>query len=199
MRLRLPELQEEDQVAKKIREQGLEDGWEDIDGLLHHQGIPYVPEIMRTKLISRDHNNLLVGHFGVHKTWEFVARKSYCSTLHRDVETYVKGCGVCLASKAVCHKLYRDLQSLPVLKNRWRNLSIDFVTGPPISTNGKGKRYDSILVTIDQLTKIVHYESVKVTIDAQCLAEVIINIVVCHHGLLDSIVTDQGSVFKSKF
>ena len=46
---------------------------------------------------------------------------------------------------------------------------------------------------------MVHYEPVKVTIDAPGLAEVIIDVVVRHHGLPDSIVTDRGSLFTSKF
>ena len=76
---------------------------------------------------------------------------------------------------------------------------MDFVTGLPISTDWKGDNYDSILVIVDRLTKMVHYEPVKITIDAPGLAEVIINVVVQHHGLPDSIVTDQGSFFTSKF
>ena len=76
---------------------------------------------------------------------------------------------------------------------------MDFVTGLPISTNWKGESYDSILVIVDWLTKMVHYEPVKVTIDAPALAEVIIDVVVRHHGLPDSIVSDRGSVFTSKF
>ena len=76
---------------------------------------------------------------------------------------------------------------------------MDFVTGLPVSTNWKGETYDSILVIVDRLTKMVHYEAVKVTIDALGLAEVIIDVVVQHHGLSASIVSDRGSVFTSKF
>ena len=67
---------------------------------------------------------------------------------------------------------------------------MDFVTGLPISTNWKRDSYDSILVIVDRLTKMVHYEPVKITIDAPGLAEIIIDVVVHHHGLPDSIVTD---------
>ena len=76
---------------------------------------------------------------------------------------------------------------------------MDFVTGLPVSNDWKGKSYDSILVIVDKLTKIIHYKSVKVTINASGFVKVIINIVIRHHGLPDSIITDQGSLFTSKF
>ena len=46
---------------------------------------------------------------------------------------------------------------------------------------------------------MVHYKPVKVIINAPGLAEIIINIVVRHHGLSDSIVTNRRSLFTSKF
>ncbi len=76
---------------------------------------------------------------------------------------------------------------------------MDFITDLSISADWKGDSYDSILVIIDQLTKIVYYELVKVTIDAPGLAEVIINVVVHHQGVSKSIVTDRGLLFTSKF
>ena len=111
----------------------------------------------------------------------------------------MKGCNGSLVLKVVRHKPYSDLQSLPVSTHRWKNLSMDFVTGLPVLTDWKGNSYDLILIIVDRLTKMVHYEPVKVTIHAIGLAKVIINVVVRHHGLPDSIVTDQGSFFTSKF
>ena len=135
MRLRLQELQSEDEQARKLRaEQPVKD-WQDIKGVLHHQGLPYVPEIIRTKLISRYHDDPLAGHFGIEKTRKLVARKYYWPTLRHDVDNYVKGCGICLASKAVRHKPYGNLQSLPVPIHCWKDLSMDFVTGLPVLTD----------------------------------------------------------------
>ncbi len=146
--------------------------------MLHHQGLPYVSEIVRTELISRHHDNPLAGHFEIDKTRELITRKYYWPTLHRNVEAYITGCDICLASKSVKHKPYGDLQSLPVPTHRWKNLSMDFVTGLSVSTNWKGETYDSILVIVDRLTKMVHYEPLKVTINVPALAEVIIKAVV---------------------
>ena len=55
---------------------------------------------------------------------------------------------------------------------------MEFVTGLPLSSDWTSDSYDSILVIIDRLTKMMHYKPVKVTIDAPGLAEVIINVVV---------------------
>ena len=167
--------------------------------MLHYQGLLFVPEVIQTEFISRHYNNPLASHFDINKTRQLIGQKYYWPSLRKDVEAYVKGSNVCLALKAVRHKPYSDLQALFVPIYRWKNLLMDFVTGLPISTNWKGESYDSILVIVDRLTKMVHYELIKITIDVPGLAKVILNIVVWHHGLPDSIVSDRGLLFTSKF
>ncbi len=71
--------------------------------------------------------------------------------------------------------------------------------GLPISFNWKGDSYDSILVIVDRLIKMVYYVLVKVTIDVPGLAEVIIDVIVHYHGVLESIVIDRDLLFISKF
>ena len=84
--------------------------------------------------------------------------------------------------------------------HHYKNLLIDFVTGLSILTDWKGNNsYDSILVIINRLTKMVYYKPVKITIDAPSLAKVIINVIVRHYSLQDSIVTDQRLLFISNF
>ena len=45
MSLRLAELQESDKEAQKIRAEGL-DRYEDVNRVLHYQGLRFVPEII---------------------------------------------------------------------------------------------------------------------------------------------------------
>ncbi len=76
---------------------------------------------------------------------------------------------------------------------------MDFVIGLPISADWKSNSYNSILVIVDRFTKMVYYELVKVTIDTPGLAEVIIDVIIHHHKVPKSIVTDRGALFTSKF
>ncbi len=174
----------------KLKLRGLPEGWEDIEQVLYYQGLPYVPKVIRSELISKHNNNPLAGHFSIEKTRKLIARKYYWPMLQQNVKAYITGYDICLALKAVYHKPYGDLQLLPVLTDRWKNMSINFVIGLLISAEWKGDSYDSILVIVDQLTKMVYYEPVKVTINAPGLVEVIINVVVHHHGVPKSIITD---------
>ena len=118
MRLQLPELQDEDEKVKVLRARDLPEGWEKVEGVLQYRGLSYVPEIIRSEVISRHHNDPLAKHFGIDKTKELVGRKYYWPSLRKDVKNYVKGCDICLASKAVRHKPYGDLQSLPIPTHR---------------------------------------------------------------------------------
>ena len=73
------------------------------------------------------------------------------------------------------------------------------MTGLPLSTDWKGDSYNLILVIVNQLIKIVYFEPVKVIINAPGLAKSILDMVVWYHGLPDSIVTNRGLPFISKF
>ena len=175
MRLQFSKLQEVDKKAKALRAACLLKDWKNVKGVLQYRRLLYVPESIRSKVISHYHNNLFIGHFGIDKTRELVGRKYYWPSLKKDVKSYVQGCDVCLALKAVKHKPYGDLQSLPIPTHWWKDLSMDFVTRLLLSSDWKSNSYNSILVIVDRLTKMVHYKSVKVIINAPELAEVIIN------------------------
>lgn len=155
IQLRLLELQENNVEIKKIQSKDLPEGWKDIDSVLQYYGFQYVPEIIRTKLISYYHNNQLVGFFSIDKTRKLEAKKYYWSTFYRDVEAYVQGYDVCLILKAVKHKPHNNIQFLLVLTHCWRDLLIDFVIGLLLWMDWKRDNYDTIIVIVDRLTKMV--------------------------------------------
>ena len=76
---------------------------------------------------------------------------------------------------------------------------MDFLTGLPILIYEKGDNYDSILTIVGQLTEMVYYKPVKITIDAPGLAKIIIDVQGYHHGFSGLIVIDWDFLFTSKF
>ena len=55
---------------------------------------------------------------------------------------------------------------------------MNFLIGLPLSADWKGNNYNSILIIVNCLTKIVYYKLFKITIDAFRLMEIIIDVVV---------------------
>lgn len=90
------------------------------------------------------------------------------------------------------------MASLPIPSRPWEEISWDFITDLPLSSD-KTSAYDSILVVVDRYTKMSLYIPVTKTITAVDLAEVFIQKVVRNYGVLVGIVSNQGSVFTSKF
>lgn len=74
-----------------------------------------------------------------------------------------------------------------------------FVTELPVFSDCKGETYNLILVIVDQLIKIVHDKTVKITINLPSLLEVILDVIVRHHRFCDSSISNRDSVFTPKF
>lgn len=167
---------------------------------MYYQGFPYVLQIIWTKLIRRQYNNLLAGYFDIKKIKKLITQKYYWLLIfYYDFKDYVKSCNVYLALQIIQHKSYSNLQFLPILNYYWRNLLINFITKLLILIDKKRNNYDSIFIIIDLLTKIVYYNPVKVIINIPDLVKVIINIVVRHYDFLILIVSNRKLLFTLKF
>lgn len=68
MRLRLLDLQNNNNQARKLWAIELLEGWEDIKKVLQYKSLPYIPKIIPSELINHHHNDPLVSHFGIDKT-----------------------------------------------------------------------------------------------------------------------------------
>ena len=80
-----------------------------MDKILCQQSLPYALEIVKTELISRQHNDPPAGYFEIDKIQELITQKYYWPIFYRNVETYVTSYNVCLALKSIKHKLYGNL------------------------------------------------------------------------------------------
>lgn len=76
---------------------------------------------------------------------------------------------------------------------------MSFITGLPILINKTRESYYFIQVIGNGLAKIMHYKLVKVTINIQRLAKVILDIVMWYYDLLNSIITNRHLLFIFNF
>jgi len=168
----------------------------EVDGRLTYRDRIYVPasESLRLQLIQDHHNPPAIGHPGRAKTLELLSRRYYWPSMRKDVERFVRNCHTCRRTKATRHAPYGVLKPLPVPEKPWQHLSVDFVTGLPIS-----KGFDAICVFVDRLTKQRHLLPCHTTISAEGLADLFCDRIFRYHGLPESIVSDRGPQFASRF
>ncbi|GKC30489.1 ty3-gypsy retrotransposon protein [Tanacetum coccineum] len=76
----------------------------------------------------------------------------------------------------------------------WEDVSMDFITGLPPS-----KGVTVILVVVDHLTKYAHFGVLPTSFNAPKVAELFLEIVIKHHGVPKTIVSDRDPFFVSNF
>jgi len=74
----------------------------------------------------------------------------------------------------------------------WTHISADFITKLPLAQG-----YDSILVVVDRLTKIVHFIPITEKMSAEGLARLFRDNVWKLHSLPKSIISDRGPQFAA--
>jgi len=77
-------------------------------------------------------------------------------------------------------------------KKPWAHISADFITKLPLAQG-----YDSILVVVDQLTKMVHFIPTTEKTSAEGLARLFRDNIWKLHGLPESIILDRGPQFTA--
>lgn len=69
----------QDNIAKanKLRVEKLSKNKKDIERVLYHQGLSYIPEILYFNFINYYYKNLLAGYFEIDKMHKLITRKYY--------------------------------------------------------------------------------------------------------------------------
>jgi hypothetical protein len=141
------------------------------------------------------HDAAWAGHVGVTKTLAHMRALFFWQSMKTDVRHHVANCDACQRNKHSNQKPAGMLQSLTVPGWRWESVSMDFVVKLPETPRG----YDSILVLVDRLSKMVHLVPCKETATALDLARMFRDSVWRLHGLPRQIITDRGALFIAHF
>ena len=145
---------------------------------------------MRLNLIKEKHSGGLARNFGIDKTLSLLEEKCYWPQMYKDVQRFVKSCGVCQVAKGVSQNigLYT---TIVVPKKPWTNISIDFVLGLPKTSNG----FDSIFSLVDRFSKMAHFIYCKKTFDVVQVIDIFFKENWRLHGLPKSIISNKDNKF----
>jgi len=156
----------------------------------------YVPSAgnLRIHVFQYNHDHILAGHFGQNKTLELVRCGYSWPSLCTDVQQFCKFCITCMRSKPQRHKPYGSLKQLPIPERPWNSISMDFIEKLLLSSG-----FNTILVTVDRLTKQAIFIPAHDTITSVDLAYLFVLHMFSKHGVPSHVTSDRGSEFVSNF
>jgi len=161
---------------------------------MYKEGKVYMPkdDMLRVEIIRLHHNTPVGGHGGQWKMVELVTRNFWWPGVTREVKRYVEGCDSCQRNKNRTEQPAGKLMPNSIPEKPWTHISADFITKLPIAQG-----YDSILVVVDRLTKMVHFISTTEKTLAEGLARLFRDNVWKLHRLPESIISDRGPQFTA--
>lgn len=134
-------------------------------------------------------------HPGSTKMYKDLQRHFWWPGMKKDVARFVSECLTCQQVKAEHQRPAGLLKPLPIPECKWEHITMDFVLGLPRTQ----RRYNSIWVIVDRLTKSAHFLPVKSTYTMTQYADDYIKEIVRLHGIPVSIVSDRDPKFTSAF
>jgi len=189
----------DDEMVKAVKEMkwaGVkmlrDEEWREVDGVIYKEGKVYVPKdnILRAEIIRLHYGMLVEGHGGQWKTVELVTRNFWWPGVTKEVKRYMEECDFCQRNKNCIEQLAGKLMPNSIPEKPWTYILVDFITKLPLAQG-----YDTILVVVDQLTKIVHFIPTTERTSAKGLARLFRDNVWKLHGLPKSIILDRGPQF----
>ncbi|XP_078443745.1 uncharacterized protein LOC144713125 [Wolffia australiana] len=165
-------------------------------GLLLYKGKIILPanSSLIPSILQEFHDSTVGGHGGFHRTLQRISQQVSWPGMRKAIKAYVNHCAVCQQHKYSTLSPAGLLQPLPIPNQIWEDITMDFIEGLP-----KSEGFDSIMVVVDRLSKYSHYIAVKHPFSAATIAEIFAKEIIRLHGLPNSIVSDRGSPFTSKF
>jgi len=168
--------------------------WREVDSIMYKKEKVYVPkdEKLRAEIIRLYHDMPVGGHGGQWKTVELVTRNFWWPGVTKEVKRYIERCDACQRNKNCTEQPAGKLMPNSIPEKPWMHISADFITKLLLAQG-----YDSILVVVDRLMKMVHFIPTTEKMLAEELARLFRDNVWKLHGLPESIISDRRPQFTA--
>ena len=147
------------------------------------------------KLLQECHDIPISGHLGFEKTYELLSRSYHWPRMDLTVKKFVASCDICQRNKGTNKAPAGLLQSLPIPTRNWQQIYMDFIVQLPKTKHG----YDAIVVFVDRLSKMAHFQPTTTTATAPDVAKIFFDTVFRLHRMPTNIVSDRDPKFTSLF
>jgi hypothetical protein len=190
---------DQDPTAKKILTQLAVGGqlahYTITQGVIRYKGRIWLGsnQEMHQKVMSALHDSAVGGHSGFPVTYRRIKSNFAWPGMKHQIREFVQGCQICQQAKPERVKYPGLLLPLPVPKQAWQTVSLDFISGLP--PTGKG---NCILVVVDKLSKYAHFMILKHPFTALTVAKTFLSEVYRLHGLPTAIISDRDPIFTSR-
>ncbi|GJR45669.1 putative reverse transcriptase domain-containing protein [Tanacetum coccineum] len=142
---------------------------------------------LRTVIMHESHKSKYSIHPGSDKMYQDMKKLYWWPNMKANIATYVSKCLTCAKVKAEHQRPSGLLVQPEIPKWKWDNITMDFVTKLPKSSQG----YDTIWVIVDRLTKSAIFTPMRETDPLDKLARMYLKEVVTRHGIPVSIICDR--------
>ena len=150
-----------------------------------------VPKSMLKDLMYTLHDDPLSGHASFRKTFDRVKVRYWWPQMYKFVEKYCKSCLDCQMKGSRTQLTPGLLKPIPV-RGPWRRVGVDAVG--PFKETPNGNKY--LLTATDYLTKYAEVKAVP-NLSKEVTAQFILDDIICRHGAVEEILSDQGRNFMS--
>ena len=146
------------------------------------------------------YDELLRGHWEIHKTIEAMFWLYHFSHMRKKVQSYVDKCDLCHKIKSARHRSYEEMRTALTSSWPWASVVINFIVKLSLLKKLLTEViYNSILIMMNWLTKKVRFLSYKEASDAEELTYTFLRNVTTLQGLSDEIISDRDKLFTLRF
>ena len=125
---------------------------------------------------------------------ELIKQNYWWPEFKEDIKKYVQGCFKCQQNKVQHQKKSGELHPLEILQGPWQKINIDIIRPLP-----RSNRIDTIVVIVDQFTKMIQLKTITTSISSEKIAKIYRDDIWKLYRVPRKILSNQGPQFASKF